>query len=266
MIIKPPLNEKKSHNINMKKSIIITMLSCLVSSNLFSQENGNVGQVEERKGYVAIHLGSSNPTGDYGSDNFDNSEAAFAKGGAVFDISFGYKLLPNLGLTAVWRGQANSFDAATYAQSMENYLGAGYVSVQRSPYSIGGIMAGVYGSYPTKYKLIIEPRVLCGISTATLPALNTMAYNHAGTKLVTWSQEEATTIAFSYIIGAGSRVDLSKKFCLFLNLDYYAARANWYNVQEISYGHATGTSETNFYNFSHKFSTVNFSGGFGFKF
>jgi hypothetical protein len=51
-----------------------------------------------------------------------------------------------------------------------------------------------------------------------------------------------------------------------LNLDYYAARANWYNVQEVSIGHATGTSETNYYDFSHKFSTVNLNAGLGFKF
>jgi len=242
------------------------LFSCTLSSNLFSQDNGNLSQGEGRKGFVAIHLGSSNPTGDFGSDNFDNNEAAFARGGAVFDFSFGYKLRPNMGLTAIWRGQANRFDAATYAQSMANYFGSGYVSVQRSPYSISGLMAGVFGSYPTKYKFIIEPRVLAGFSTPTLPAMNTMAYNDAGIKLVTWSQEEAATIAFSYIIGLGSRVDLSEKFCLFLNLDYYAARANWYNVQEISIGHITGTSETKYYDFSHKFSAVNFSAGFGFRF
>ena len=250
----------------MKKTILITMLSCFISLNLFSQESGTVKKVENRKAYVAIHLGSSSPTGDFGSDNFDNSEAAFARGGAVFDISFGYKLKPNWGLTAVWRGQANVFDAATYAQSMANYLGAGYVSVSRTPYTLGGVLGGIYGSYPTKYKFIIEPRLLLGFSTATLPGMTTMAYNDAGTKLVTWVQQDASTLTYSYIIGVGSRVDLSDRLCLFLNLDYYAARANWYNVQEVSIGHATGTSETNYYDFSHKFSTVNLNAGLGFKF
>jgi hypothetical protein len=37
-------------------------------------------------------------------------------------------------------------------------------------------------------------------------------------------------------------------------------------VQEVSIGHATGTSETNYYDFSHKFSTVNLNAGLGFKF
>jgi hypothetical protein len=251
----------------MKKTIVIMMFSCLVSSSLFSQENvGNAKPVEGRKAYVALHLGSSNPTGDFGSDNFNNSKAAFARGGAVFDLSFGYLLRPNFGLTAVWRGQANLFDASTYAQSMANFFGDGSVSVVRSPYSLGGLMAGVYGSYPTKYKFIIEPRVLAGFSTATLPGMTTVAYSDAGTKLVTWTQEEATNFALSYIIGVGSHVNLSDKFSLFINLDYYAARANWHNVQEISIGHVTGTSETNYYDFSHKFSTVNFSGGIGFRF
>jgi len=47
---------------------------------------------------------------------------------------------------------------------------------------------------------------------------------------------------------------------------FFPGLGQMYNVQEVSIGHATGTSETNYYDFSHKFTTVNLSAGLGFKF
>ena len=245
--------------------IVIFIVPYLLATKAFSQNN--VKQTEdERKGFASVNLGVSIPTGNFSSDNFNNNEAGFATGGAVFDISVGYKLRPKLGVTAVWRGQANGIDAATYAQSLANYFGSGSVSIETSAYSLGGIMAGLYGSFPIAENFRFEPRALIGFSAATLPERTTVAYSSSGTKLVTWSQDQAETVAFSYILGLGGKLDLSKKICLLFNADFYAANAEWGNVREISIGHVTGSTEINNYYHNQNFRTVNLSAGLGLRF
>lgn len=250
----------------MKKAILLLTIPFVVTTNVFSQDKEKYSQDDERKGFASINLGISNPTGNFGSDNFNNNEAGYATNGAVFDISFGYKFRPNLGVTAIWRGQANAIDAGTYAQSLANYFGSGSVSVETSAFALGGMMAGLYSSFPISDKLSFEPRALFGYSTARLPAMTTVAYSSSGTKLITWAQDHAEKITFSYILGVGAKLDLSKKTCLLFNVDFYGAKAEWENVREISIGHITGTTEIRNYDIKQNFSTVNASAGFGFRF
>jgi hypothetical protein len=250
----------------MNKAILLFTIPFIVTTNVFSQVKENYSQDDDRKGFASINLGVSIPTGNFGSDNFNNNEAGFATSGAVFDISFGYKFRPKLGVTAVWRGQANGIDVGTYAQSLANFFGSGSVSVETSAYTLGGIMTGLYGSFPIAAKLSFEPRALVGLSNARLPAKTTVAYNSSGTQLVTWTQDQAETVTFSYIIGAGAKFDVSKKICLLFNVDFYSAKAEWENVREISVGHVTGTTEIRKYDYKQNFSTVNISAGFGFRF
>lgn|GEM_PF-5584310 len=93
-----------------------------------------------------------------------------------------------------------------------------------------------------------------------------MAYSSSGTKLVTWSQDQAETVALSYILGLGGKLDLSKKICLLINADFYAANADWGNVREISFGHITGKTEIDYYYQYQNYRTINLSAGLGFRF
>lgn len=250
----------------MKKALLLLTIPFVVTTNIFSQDKEKYSQDDDLKGFASINLGVSIPTGNFGSDNFNNNDAGFATSGAVFDISFGYKFRPNLGVTAVWRGQANGIDAGTYAQSLANYFGSGSVSIETSAFAIGGIMAGLYGSIPIADNLSFEPRALVGFSSARLPAMTTVAYNSSGTKLITWFQDQAETVTFSYIIGVGAKLNVSMKICLLFNVDFYGAKAEWENVREISVGHITGTTEIRKYDYKQNFSTVNISAGLGLRF
>jgi hypothetical protein len=61
---------------------------------------------QDEKGYIGISLGPSIPMGDLSSKDADNDAAGWANTGAVFDISFAYKLGEgNFGITALLRGQ-----------------------------------------------------------------------------------------------------------------------------------------------------------------
>ncbi len=243
----------------------------LLSSVLFFFCIKGVSQDNDRKGFTSTNLGLSFPTGNFGSTIFTNSEAGYAMNGLVFDITFGHKILKSLGVTAIYRSQGNSVDVGAYAQDLANYFGrnnqAGTtnVSVESSAYSLGGIMAGFYGSFPMAKKLSFEPRVLVGFSAATLPAMTIETYE-SWTLHTTFIREQSASFAFSYIIGTGAKLDISKKICLMLNVDFYAAKAEWENVQEIGIGHVSGTTEIYNFDYSQKFSTLNLSTGIGFRF
>jgi hypothetical protein len=248
----------------MKKVLLLATVLFISSTNSQSQDN-------DRKGFFSPNLGLSIPVGNFGSTNFGNNEAGYATSGFVFDITFCHKIFKNFGVTGIYRSQGNGADVGAYAQDLANYFGASnpagntIVSLKSSAYSLGGIMAGLNGSFPIVDKLTFEPRVLGGFSGAILPATTTKAYE-SNTLLTTFVRAQSSTLAFSYIIGAGLKYDASKKICLLFNIDFYAARAEWDNVQEIGIGHISGETEINYYDFSQKFSTVNLSTGLGFRF
>lgn len=248
----------------MKKVILLMSVLFLFSTKGHSQDS-------DRKGFTSINLGLSIPTGNFRSNNFSNSESGYATTGLIFDITFGHKILHNLGVTAIYRSQANGVNTGAYAQDLANYFGAGNpagttsVSVKSSVFSLGGIMVGLYGTFPIVDKLSFEPRVLVGFSAATLPAMTTETYK-SGTKITTFVREQSASFAFSYIIGTEVKLDISKKICLLLNIDFYAAKAEWENVQEIGIGHITGNTEIYKFDYNQKFSTFNLSAGLGFRF
>jgi hypothetical protein len=249
----------------MKKTILLFALNSLLLSNLFSQEKN------ERKGYSSIILGASIPTGNFNSDNFYNNEAGYANGGVIFDITFAYNFHSKLGIKSILRGQANPLDAGTYAQDLANFLGEGNpmgstsVSVKSSVYSLNGTLIGLNGSFPIAKTINFEPFALIGFSTATLPSMTVESFYYQN-KINSIYQEQATTNSFSYIIGAAAKLNLSEQICLMLNLDYYASKAEWDNVRVITLGHVSRTTEVRNYKYEQKFSTINFSGGVGFRF
>ncbi|MCC6721412.1 MAG: hypothetical protein IT243_04365 [Bacteroidia bacterium] len=187
------------------------------------------------------------------------------------DFTLEHNILKKLGVIGIFRSQANAVNAGEYAQDLANYLGADNpeettsVSVESSPYSLGGIMTGLYGSFPIVNKFSFEPHALVGFSVATLPASTTKTYE-SNTKLTTFIWEQSATFAFSYIIGTKAKLDISKRICVLFNIDYYAAKAEWDNVQEVGIGHITNNTKIYMYDYSQKFSTINLIAGLGFKF
>lgn len=248
----------------MKKVILLLTIPLVLVSKGFSQD-------DNRKGFTSFNLGSSMPVGNFSSKDFDNSQAGFATNGLVIDFTFGYRISKTLGITAIYRSQVNGHDMVAYAEGWEDYLDRHYPSVTSSvfvestSFALSGIMVGINGSFSIGNNISFEPRIAIGPSVASLPAMTTEMYE-SGTKLVTTIRPQASTFTFSYIIGAGAKLDVSKKICLLANIDFYASNAYWEDVEEISIGHITGKTEKNYYHYSQKFTTINISAGLGFRF
>jgi hypothetical protein len=247
----------------MKKLIGLLVFTSIITTTGLTQE-------DVRKSFTSINLGVSFPSGNFKSTNFDNIEAGYANIGSIFDITFGYKFHPSLSVATLLRGQVNTFNAGDYAQGMADFLGAGYpagstsVSVYSSNYSMGGIMAGIIGSFPVVDKVSFDPRVLIGYSTNRLPSMTQYAYAY-DKLLLTTVQEDAETISFSYLIGAGAKVALNHKTCLLFNIDFYSAKAKWNDVQYIYLQNVTRDFNIRYYDIEQVFSTVNISMGVYYK-
>jgi hypothetical protein len=255
----------------MRKETLAFTFCLFTITSIFAQEKFNTEPNKERKGFASINIGLNAPTGNYGSDDFDNSEAAYAKTGAMFDVTFGYKILPNLGLTAMWRNQANSIDTDKYKEDFENYLdnntNAFYprADINAGSFKLNGFMAGIYTTFPISKKTNFDTRLLFGYSLATSPSFSTVVYEY-GTKSLTIDREKAETGAFSFIIGAGLKKALSEKIYFMFNIDFYSTNAEWKNVKETIYSYRTGFYNSGKYEMSQKTNTLNISLGIGKRF
>jgi hypothetical protein len=248
----------------MKKIVALSLILLTFASKGLAQDS-------DRKGYVSINLGLSIPTGNYASKVYNNNRAGYATTGFVRDFSFGYQLHPKLGLLAIFRSQANGVDAGSQAQGFENELRATYptmspsVTMQSSVYSFGGMLAGAYGKLPISEKLSFEPRLLLGLAAPSLPSSTTETFS-SGSKMSTFIQNETVAFAFAYNIGAGFKYEIGKKYFFLMNMDFYAAKATFENIEMVYIGHVTKDFEREYYYQTANYSTINMNAGFGFRF
>lgn len=255
----------------MKKEILALTFSFFTAITANAQEKFNTEPNNERKGFASINIGVSAPTGNFGSKDFDNSEATYANVGAMFDLTFGYKISPNFGITAMWRNQINGIDTDKYKQDFENYLdnntNAFYprAEIEAGSFKLSGFMAGIYTTFPVSKKLFFDTRVLLGYSLATTPSFSTVVYEY-GTKSLTINRDQAETGAFSYIVGAGIKKAVSEKTYLMVNIDFYSTKAEWKNVRETIYSYRTGFYNSGNFEMTQKMSTLNVSVGLGKRF
>ena len=232
----------------MKNFLIILTISLLTATNCHSQD----------KGYIAISLGPSIPIGDFASRDASNKSAGWATTGAIFDISFAYKLGQNFGLTALLRGQANGIDNDAFASELAKQAGGNW-TVDSKAWSIGGLMFGAYGSFPISDKVSFDTSAMIGFLSATSPELNVTLSGSGGAVWV--KQSSVSASSFSYLIGVGFKFDVGNKICLLANLDYLGAKPEFRDVAVTS--SAGGAPQKN--TFSQGFGAINFGFGIGMR-
>jgi len=232
----------------MKKFTLFTLISLFSIINCFAQD----------KGYIAVSLGPSIPTGDFASKNPNYQPAGLANPGAIFDISFGYKFDKNFGIAALIRGQANTIDGQVLAQELLRQNPGLSYTVDGGTWAIAGYMFGGYGSFPISEKISFESRIMFGFLTATSPDINVDAFTSGYSGWVKQSGTRST--AFAHLIGVGFKWDVGRRIALLANFDYLGAKPEFRNVITTS---SAGTMEMN--TFSQRFGTINFGIGVGYR-
>lgn len=233
----------------MKKTTTTLLFILLITYYSFSQD----------KGYVAISLGPSIPIGDFASTDLNNSSSGLAKTGAIFDITFAYKLGTNMGLTAMLRGQSNPVDNQSLLDQLNREDPTISWRVDSKNWGIGGFMFGGYGSFAIATgKTSFEWRAMIGFLSASSPDL-TLSGTQNG--ISAWAKLNSTTsTSFAYLIGAGFKFNVGAKICLLTNLDYMGSSAEFKNARTTNSA-GTFSEET----ISQKFGTINFGIGIGLR-
>lgn len=242
----------------MKKRIFFIAVFYLLTFKSFSQDKGYIGLSD--KGYVGLSVGASIPIGDFASKDKNNNSAGFATTGTIFDISFGYKLGKNFGISALYRGQVNPTDADAFAAIFQNqYPGISW-TVDSKSWSAAGFLFGCYGSFPigTSGQTSFETRALIGFLSATTPEINITG--RFGTTSAWIRQSSATATSFSFLLGMGFKFNVGNKICLLTNLDYLGAKPEFTDIKITD---STGGSSVE--TVTQSLETINFSVGIGFR-
>jgi hypothetical protein len=238
----------------MKKNVMLTSILILLASIVFGQIT------EDRKGYIGISVGPAIPVGSFASKNTDNSKAGFASTGAIFDVSFAYKLKKNIGLAALLRGQYNPVNVQPLADKMNGQISGASAYTNGDGWSSGGVMAGLYSAHPLNHKatFILELKTLAGFMNTTSPQIDMTISSPEGSGWV--KQHSATATSFAYLFNAGLRFNTGKRIAFTLNADYSDYMPNFKNVQMTS---SAGSQESN--NMTQGIQTINISAGIAFR-
>lgn len=235
----------------MKKLLLLIVIIMLSGSASFSQN----------KGYVAISLGPSIPTGDFSSKDMNNEAAGFAKTGIFLDLSFAYKIGDNFGVTALLRGQSNKLDGQAISNEMSKKL-PDDVSENTSvgSWGVGGILVGGYSSIQITKQLSFESKLMAGFISANSPEILINLNGPGGTA---WVKQNSTSgNAFAYLAGIGLKYDAGKRICMIAHVDYLGAKPKFNNV-ETTTNLLDLQNETN--NYTQTFGSVNIGFGVGYR-
>ncbi len=218
-----------------------------------------IGYSQDR-GYIAISAGPSFPNGDFGSKDVNNEAAGLATTGAISAITFAQKFGKTFGMTLMLRGQANPVDAQPLVDELHSYYPTLNWTSQNTNWEIGGLMGGLYGSFPlsASNKITIDTRAMVGYLSATSPEI-TVTASEGGNSL--WVKtESAVGGTFGYLIGAGFKFGLGKHLGLLLNADYMGATNQFEDVATYnSIGFYTRDT------YEQTFGTVNVGVGIGWR-
>lgn len=240
----------------IKLQLLVTVLSVLTFS---------LNAQTEQKGFISVALGPSIPIGDFASTDINKEEAGFANAGAIFDLTFGYKLNKQYGFMAMLRGQANPFDTEALETALENDNPSVNWNVTGDSWGIGGFLLGGFRSVPVDEngKTNFQLRALIGFLNSSSPGYSFTASSSGGV-VASGRQFSASATAFSYLLGVGFTHKIASNFNVLVNLDYMGANPEFSNVESTTTigGQTTVSTST----FSQSFGAINFSGGVAYLF
>ena len=248
----------------MKKNYVLLSLSILISMNCFSQksnipQNNNISQ--NNKGYVAFSLGPAFPIGDFRSTEAQNIYSGFATTGFMYDLSLGYKIGTNFGITAMARSRSNGIDDQAVTDVLNQPSTGISWQVESKNWWTGAFLFGGFGSFPVSpnSKTSFEARAMFGFVSASSAAFN-VSTTYLGTTAVIDQRSVAAT-GIGFLLGAGFKFNTGANFCVFTNLDYFSTKPEFKNVETTS-----NFAPTQYTSFTQPMESINLSLGLGLRF
>lgn len=234
------------------KKLLLSFIACLTIVSYCEAQ-------QEPKGYVGMSLGPSIPLNDFASSNSQNEDAGFASNGAIFDLSFAYKLgNGNFGITGLLRGQENNFNTSEMEEGLSKLYGSSNWTVESDGWIQGALMLGGFGSFPISDKATFNIKGMLGYMVPSSPDLTITSTSILGT---IWIEQSRKTIAtVGYLLGAGFNFSITDNLYLSTSLDMMNTNAEFKNVKLTA---SDGLIDT--YTFAQKIQTLNIALGIGFQ-
>ena len=191
----------------------ILLFTSLISSAQTATES------KPKKGFLGVYFGPSFPVGNFGSSEWNNDNAGFAKMGyQMAVIDFGVKFVPNFGLAASLKGSSIPMNVQYIADQYALEYGGQFV-VKSTRWGLGGFYVGPFVTIPLK-KLEIDFRLMTGLMIATSPELS-VTWQTTGE---TQTQNGEVGPSISITVGTGLRYHISKSVSLVATGEYLRAR------------------------------------------
>ncbi len=222
------------------KKLLVLMLSLLVSGVMLAQESGKTNKMNS---VLAFHVGPSAPMSDFRSTSFDNFEAGFAKTGFTLNLSYGYQMYPNFGIsTEVFYNKYN-LD--------EEKIKSVFSMVDVDHWQFYGITAGPVVRFDLGSGISSNLRVMGGAANVNSPKA-----------MIDGDLEMDEEWSWTTVVKAGLdfRFDVGKQFQIFTGVDYMYMRPGFPGF-DIEPGE--GLIESTIHQ---RISAVNATVGFGFRF
>ncbi|MFI5162907.1 MAG: outer membrane beta-barrel protein [Sphingobacteriales bacterium] len=203
----------------MKKVFTIVFLATIIFA--FSAK----AQV---KSYIAISGGMSNPLGSYGSTDYSNNQAGFAKRGITFALDGAYYIKKNFGIGATIsfqdQGKLNSNDAVLLAQGYTNTYTADQTTLNAfDRFHNFNILIGPQYSF-TYHDFILDLRASAGITVVTSTPETNIKLVGVPEQTNIFYQYRSHGTEFAYGGSAGLRYKLSDGLSLGIRSGYVASQ------------------------------------------
>jgi len=208
----------------MKKNftLITALLISLFSITANAQDDQPVA-----KSYMAFIGGLSMPLGDYGSTNYANNNAGFAKRGEAFSLDFGIYLHKNFAIGVTLGLQDQGELTAADAQNLANGYNTSFIKNQTSVTSVGRfsnmvLMAGPQYTFLYK-KFTFDVRADAGIIKSFTTPATTIVFDYSSNSGATYNQESSGAAALAYGGSLGIRYTLSDSWDVGVKFNYISS-------------------------------------------
>ena len=233
----------------MKRFLFGAALLLLVFVRGFSQD-------KKDNSILSLSFGPSLPLGNYHSTDINNSKAGFAGFGGDVNISYAHLLHKNFGIAAAVIGHFHPLNTNAMEKSFDNekfitgpvfitgmgqppppptsYIEWSNWKFNKKSWLSGSALLGAYGDFPVTPKVSIIAKAMAGAACVSMPELKGEAYND--TSLIMVDQKKVSSIGFAYVLNAGVKYNLTKRFSLLAAIEYFStANIKFKNVTSTSF-------------------------------
>lgn len=224
-----------SKHVSVYIKIFIALPGLLIGFLSYAQSNSKLS--------VAIQLGPSFPVGKYGSKDYKDTAAGFAKTGGALSISFNYPLVNKISATLLIGGSMNKQDESSMTKRMNERMVQGTESkVSTNSWKIVKLLAGPTIQFPlsSSRKLFSSSKLLAGIAKTSIPEYRGITYYNNTPNGNFWFGKISLSWTFCYQISTGFNMQINKRMFFLTEVNFFNSAPVHHTLKNINFPNPAG--------------------------